>query len=66
MSKLSSTTASSVMQHIKSILARYGIPETLSLTMAHNFCQLPLPSLQWTMDFTIRPVVLISYLQSNG
>ena len=28
MSKLSSTTSSSVIQHIKSILARYGTPET--------------------------------------
>ena len=58
-SKLSSTTSSSVIQHIKSILVRHGIPETFVSDNGPNFHQWPLPSLLWTMAFTTRLVAPI-------
>ena len=52
---------SSVIQHIKSILARHGIPETFVPDSGPQFSSMarPLPSLLWTMAFTTRLVAPI-------
>ena len=65
MSKLSSTTSSSVIQHIKSILARHGIPETFVSDNGPQFSSLAFT--QFALDYgfhhqTSSP----NYPQSNG
>ena len=65
MSKLSSTTSSSVIQHIKSILSRHGIPETFVSDNGPQF--LSTAFTQFAMDYgfhhqTSSP----NYPQSNG
>ena len=65
MSKLSSTTSSSVIQHIKSILSRHGIPETFVSDNGPQFSSTAFT--QFAMDYgfhhqTSSP----NYPQSNG
>ena len=56
---MSSTISPSVIQYIKSILARHGIPEKF-LTMVPYYHQWPLPSLLWIMAFTTTLVAPIT------
>ena len=65
MSKLSSTTSSSVIQHMKSILARHGIPETFVFDNGPQFSSMAFT--QFALDYgfhhqTSSP----NYPQSNG
>ena len=65
MSKLSSTTSSSVIQHIKSILARHGIPETFVSDNGPQFSSMAFT--QFALDYGFHHQTSCpNYPQSNG